>query len=132
MSLFITQLLIISVVGLMVQSAPVTVTDDHLHKRSTNESKRVIEKSLFCAATSLHFDIKDLPSDLTVPAAPQTNITLKTVMNATFDHFSTVCKNFTITMSLKYQVQDLLFNTDTTPELITDNIQNLSEILTSL
>ena len=57
---------------------------------------------------------------------------LKTVMNATFDHFSTVCKNFTIAMRLKYQVQDLLFSTDTTPELITDNIQNLCEILTSL
>ena len=58
----------------MVQSAPVSVTDDHLHKRSTNESKRVLEKSLFCAATSLHFDIKDLPSNLTVPAAPEINI----------------------------------------------------------
>ena len=55
---FITQLLIISVVGLMVQSAPVSVTDNHLHKQSTKESKRVIEKSLFCAVTSLHFDIK--------------------------------------------------------------------------
>ena len=41
-------------------------------------------------------------------------------------------QELTIAMSLKYQVQDLLFNTDTTPELITDNIQNLSEILTSL
>ena len=116
----------------MVQSAPVTVTDDHLHKRSTKKSKRVLEKRLFCAATSLHFDIKDLSSDLTVLPAPQTNINITTVMNATFDHFSTVCKNFTIAMSLKYQVQDLLFSTDTTPELITDNIQNLCEILTSL
>ena len=33
---------------------------------------------------------------------------------------------------LKYQVQDLLFNNATTTELTTDNIQNLSEILTSL
>ena len=51
-------------------------------------SNRVIEKSLFCAAISLHFDIKDLTSDLTVPAAPKTNINTKTVMNVTFDHYS--------------------------------------------
>ena len=53
-------------------------------------------------------------------------------MNVTFDYFSTLCKNFTIAMSLKYQVQDLLFNNATTTELTTDNIHNLSEILTSL
>ena len=64
-----------------------------------------------------HFDIKDLPSNLTVPAAPKININTKTVMNVIFDYFSTLCKNFTIAMSLKYQVQDLLFNNDTTPEL---------------
>ena len=73
-----------------------------------------------------------LYSNLTVPAAPEININTKIVMNVTFDHFSTLCKNFTIAMSLKYQVQDLLFNTDTTPELSKDNIQNLPEILTSL
>ena len=130
MSSFIIQLLIISVVGLMVQSAPVSVTDDHLHKRSIKES----EKSLFCAANSLHFDndIKDLLSDLTVPAAPQININTKTVMNVTFDHFSTLCKDFTKAMSLKYQVQDLIFNADTTPELITDNIQTLTKMIIKL
>ena len=37
-------------------------------------------------------------------------------MNVIFDYFSTLCKNFTIAMSLKYQVQDLLFNADTTAE----------------
>ena len=73
----------------MVQSASASVTDDHLHKRSIKKSKRVLEKSLFCAATSLHFDIKHLSSNLTVPAAPETNFNIKTVINATFDHFST-------------------------------------------
>ena len=127
---FIIQLLIISVVGLMVQSAPVTVTDDHLHKRSTKESKRVLEKSLFCAATSLHFD--DLFSNFTVPAAPQISSNTHMAMRVTYDNFSTLCKNFTIAMSLKYQVQDLLFNNDTTPELTDANIQNLTKILINL
>ena len=40
MSSFIIQQLIISVVGLMVQSAPVSVTDDHLQKQSTNENNQ--------------------------------------------------------------------------------------------
>ena len=38
-------------------------------------------------------------------------------MNVIFDYFSTLYKNFTIAMSLKYQVQDLLFNNDTTSEI---------------
>ena len=35
-------------------------------------------------------------------------------------------------MSLTYQVQDLLFNTDTTPKLNSNDIQKLSEILAHL
>ena len=53
-------------------------------------------------------------------------------MNVTFDHFSTLCKDFTKAMSLKYQVQDLIFNADTTPELITDNIQTLTKMIIKL
>ena len=133
MSSFIIQLLIISVVGLMVQSAPVSVTDDHLQKRSTNENnQQVPENSLFCAALSLHIKMKDFSTDSTVPAAPQINDNIESVMNETFDHFSSLCKNFTIAMSLTYQVQDLLFNADTTPELSSDDIQKLSEILALL
>ena len=117
----------------MVYSAPVSVTDDNLHKRSTSESKhqsQVPEKRLLCAAVSLKFG--KLPKNLTVPAAPQIHISIKTVMNATFDHFSTICKNFTIAMSLTYQVQDLLFNTNTATQFNADNVQNLSEILINL
>ena len=129
-SFIIIQLLIISVVGLMVQSAPVSVTDDHLQKRSTNENnQQVPENRLFCAALSLHIKMRDFSSDLTVPAAPQINDNIKSVMSTTFDHISSLCKNFTIAMSLTYQVQDLLFNTDTTPELSSDDIHKLSEIL---
>ena len=49
-------------------------------------------------------------------------------------HYRSFLKNFTIAMSLTYQVQDLLFiiNTDTTPELSCDDIQKLSEILAHL
>ena len=60
MSSFIIQLLIISVVGLMVQSAPVSVTDDHLHKRHTAANERhnqaKLEKN--CSAQLKKFVIK--------------------------------------------------------------------------
>ena len=54
MSSFIIQLLIISVVGLMVQSAPVSVTDNHIHKRHATESQKALEKKLYCAATNVY------------------------------------------------------------------------------
>ena len=133
MSSFVIQLLIISVVGLMVQSVPVSITDNRLQKQSTNEiNQRVPENSLFCAALSFHIKMRDFSSDLTVPATPQINDNIKSVMSATFDHFSSLCKNFTVAMSLTYQVQDLLFYTDTTPELSSDDIQKLSDVLALL
>ena len=133
MSSFVIQLLIISVVALMGQSVPVSITDNRLQKQSTNEiNQRVPENSLFCAALSFHIKMRDFSSDLTVPATPQINDNIKSVMSTTFDHFSSLCKNFTVAMSLTYQVQDLLFYTDTTPELSSDDIQKLSDVLALL
>ena len=75
----------------MVQSAPVSVPDDHLQKRSTNENNQQIpENRFFCAALSLHIKMRDFSSDLTVPAAPQINGNIKSVMSATFDDFSSM------------------------------------------
>ena len=49
MSLFIPQLLIISVFGLMVQTAPINLT-----KRSTANKQSVLANRLFCAAKDLN------------------------------------------------------------------------------
>ena len=125
----------------MVQSAPVNV--NNLQKRSSDlsEVQRLFEKDLYCAAMSLRNTAGKLRVHLTLPPYPQVDINVNTekIMNATFDHFSKECKNFTIAMILKHQLQDFLFSThiiapessDTT-ELNSDNIKRVSTILTNL
>ena len=133
--------LIISVLCLMVQSAPVNV--NNLQKRSSDisENQTAFEKDLYCAATSLRNNARKLHLNLTLSPYPQIDINVNTekIMNTTFDHFSKECKNFTIAMILKHQLQDFLFNTDIitpessdTTELNSDNIQRISTILTNL
>ena len=125
----------------MVQSAPVNV--NNLRKRSSDisENQTAFEKDLYCAATSLRNTAGKLHLYLTLSPYPQIdiNVDTKKIMNAIFDHFSEECKNFTIAMILKHQLQDFLFNTDIitpqlsdTTELNSDNIQRISTILTNL
>ena len=143
-TLLIVQLLIVLVVGLTVQSSP--IKSEQLQKRQTAakdttemediqiQLQKRFEKHLYCAAQSIYNTRAERLSvlDLPVPTAPHIDNDTKTFMSATFDLFSALCKNFTIAMCLKNQVQDLLFNTDTTPELSSDNIQKSFEILTNL
>ena len=140
------QLLITSAVILMVQSAP--VTNDHLQKRDSEITENIIkmnnqkmfEKTVYCAAASLRNTAENLRRNLTLPLSPQININIitKTVLNTAFNEYSKQCKNFTIAMILKHQLQDLLFNTDVTvdmsntPELSSKNTKRLSTILTNL
>ena len=70
MSLFIIQLLFISAVVLMVRSAPVSVTNDHLQKRDANDDiDKKLEIRLFCAAKSLHDTAAHIPK-LSIPSPP--------------------------------------------------------------
>ena len=133
--------LIISLLCLMVKSAPVNTDVLQIRSSDMSEVQRVFEKDLYCAATSLRNTAGKLRFNLTLPPHPQVDINVNTerIMNATFDHFSKECKNFTIAMILKHQLQDFLFNTDVitpqlsdTTELNSDNIQRISTILTNL
>ena len=133
--------LIISLLCLMVQSAPVNNNVLQIRSSDISEVQRLFEKDLYCAATSLRNKAGKLRLKLTLPPYPQIDINVNTerIMNATFDHFSKECKNFTIAMILKHQLQDILFNTDVitpqlsdTTELNSDNIQRISTILTNL
>ena len=125
----------------MVQSAPVNNNVLHLRSSDISEVQRLFEKDLYCAATSLRNTAGKLRLKLTLPPYPQIDINVNTekIMNATFDHFSKECRNFTIAMILKHQLQDFLFNTDVitpqisdTIELNSDNIKRVSTILTNL
>ena len=95
MSLFISQLLIISALGLMVQNAPISPT-----KRSTDDPKQRLKS----AAEALYNARGKQP----------TNITEFTNDDSTaaevFNWLSAECQNFMIVMTLKYQLLDRIFN----------------------
>ena len=133
MSSFLIQLLIISVVGLMVQSAPVS---RHLQKREPTAENSIefkLENHIYCASSAIHNVHWELPvATCTVPESQNANIDFQTLVDIVFNQLSLYCRNFTIAMSLKHQLQDFLFNTDTTPEFSSDNIQKLSEVLAHL
>ena len=97
--------------------------------------QRQLENTLFCAAQSLYNAGGQLSDEnFTLPILSGIDISNSTKenMNRTLRHFSDRCKYFTIAMTLKHQLQDYLFFTDTTPDLNSDNAKRLSTILTSL
>ena len=136
MSSFIIQLLIISVVGLMVQSAPVSVTDDHLHKRHAIAKERhnqmTLEEKLYCAATKVRNTAKHLNSTVTLNIPTMYAGVNEVDRNLTYDQLTKYCMNFIMTMSLKHHLQDLLLDTNTSSHLSSDNIGKLSVILIKL
>ena len=138
MSLFILQLLIISAFALMVQSAPV----NDVTKRSTDTTmsieemnQRKLENNLYCAAQSLYNEGEELRNtSYTLPPLPKIDVNNNTKrnMNRMLHHFSDLCKNFTIAMTLKHQLQERLFSNNTALEVNSENAKMLTTILTSL
>ena len=132
MSSFIIQLLIISVVGLMVQSAPVSVTDDHLQKRQAqcNNHQKALEVKLFCAVTKVRNTANDLNKTVTL------NVSVKYVgatrENNTDDNLTKYCMHFIMAMSMKHHLQDLLLDTNVISKRTNASIEDLSVLLTNL
>ena len=125
----------ISVFGLLVQSAPV----NDVIKRSTVSKKemkqRKLENNLYCAAQSLYDAGEDLrDKSYTLPPLPKIDVNSNTKrnMNRMLHHFSDLCKYFTKAVTLKHQLQEHLFTTDSAPQLNSDNHNKISTILTSL
>ena len=123
-----------TVVGLMVQSAPVSRS---LQKQGLTAENSTLESRIYCASSSIRNDIRwKLPIDIcTIPKNQNANIDVKTLVDTILnsDQLSLYCRNFIIAMSLKHQLQDFLFdNAIITPMLGSDNIQKLSQLLTNL
>ena len=116
MSLFIPQLLIISALGLMVQTAPISLT-----KRSTETNSSVLQTRLYCAARDLHNARGSFPD-----ADPKNDDSTASTL---FNLFSNHCKEFTTVMTLKHKLLVDIFDVDTTLGL---DFKNLSTILTNL
>ena len=130
------QFFIISVITIMVQSAPV--------KRDTDENQAAMTKdvqnklnTLQCAAQSVQRTTALLKERLNRTTAvlheSDINNNTKAVINKTFNHFSSECQNFTLAMSLQHQLQDYLFNqSDQDPIIKDDDIKQLSSLLVAL
>ena len=66
-------------------------------------------------------------SQLNLPVATENPVT-SSILKTTFQNVSTKCKNFTLAMSLKHQLQNYLF-TQNNSDLTSDQISRLSSIL---
>ena len=131
----ILQLLIILAFGSTIQSAPTKAPRDAIVTKEQN-NQRELEKTLYCAAQSLYNAGGQLRErNYTPPPLSPLNISSST--EAYIDrmfrhHFSHRCKYFTKAMTLKHQLLDHLFKTNTALNLNSINIEKLSTILTSL
>ena len=138
------QFFIISVITIMVQSAPVKrviiEADRTLLKEVANrtdiENKPII---LFCATQLLERRITLLQNiSLSTLLKSDINNNTKEVINETFNHFSSICQDFTLAMSLQHQLQDYLLNqsnqdlNDEDTDELSDQIKKFSLLLVAL
>ena len=136
------QFFIISVVTVMVQSAPVkrdtcneaskkTLLIEAAATRTDVENKTVI---LLCAAQSVQNTtarLKERLNRATVLDVSDINNNNKEVINKTFNHFSSICQDFTLAMSLQHQLQDYLLN-QSNQNVTDEDIKQLSSLLVAL
>ena len=115
----------------MVQSAPVTVTDDHLHKRQANQGHKqaTLEKKLLCTAKEV-YNTGQPTVTLNVPTKYAGANEVNGIQ--TYDQLTKYCMNFIMAMSLKHHLQDLLLGTNPSSQLNSDNIGKLPIILIKL
>ena len=135
MSSFIIPLLIVSVVGLMVQSAPVSVTDDHLQKRQATTIKKEIQKTLerrlFQTAGEVYNTAGMLLNEA-VSLNVSADYTGATGVNKDLEYHKLYCIHFIMAMSLKHHLQDHLLDTNVISQRTNASIENLSVSLTNL
>ena len=119
----------------MVQSLPTTdscnkrrhIINDAAQSRTGAENKTVI---LYCAANAVQIIAQGLnghPTQLNLAIATENPVT-EIELNTTFQQFSNECKDFTLAMSLKHQLQDSLFR-QKNQYLTPHQINQLSSIL---
>ena len=111
----------------MVQSAPIDLTE--------RSASKMIERKLFDLSKALYDAVGQLRSaNYTLPNLPKVDIDIKTrdIARSLYNISSDQCKNYTRAITLKHQLQDHLFNTDTNLDLSSEHATYLSIILASL
>ena len=122
----------------MVQSLNIRTIKDPCNEPETRDNINNAAKNrtvyqnqtviVYCATNAVQIFatklIQNGLSQLNLPVATVTSI----IQNTTFQNFSTECKDFTLAMSLKHQLQNYLF-TQNNSDLTSDQISRLSSIL---
>ena len=91
--------------------------------RTVDKNQTVI---VHCAAKAVQANAQ-LLNKLNLPATTE-NPVASIILNKTFQQFSSECKDFTLAMSLKHQLQNYLF-TQKNQDLTSDQISQLSSLL---
>ena len=133
----IVQLLIISAVAFMAQSAPLSENDDCESSRAkileSADSRTELQKHtvhLYCVANSLRNTVGNNRTAVQGVQLPNISI-YNATWNKIFHHFSNECKNFITTLSLKHWLQEYLFN-QTNATVLSQHIGPLHSMLVYL
>ena len=125
----------------MVQSLNIRTIEDPCNKTETRDNINNAAKNrtvyqnqtviVDCATNAVQIVatklIQNGLSQLNLPVATENPVT-SSILKTTFQNVSTECKNFTLAMSLKHQLQNYLF-TQNNSDLTSDQISQLSSIL---
>ena len=126
--------MIILVVGILVQTVPVTRGQDcegitHNNNKSAKASKL---EHLYCAVRSLRRTTQQLNSTITDQLSGiDINTNTVPILIEVFEKFSNTCKKFTTAMSLKHQLQQYMLS-DSGPVLNSSQVKFYSSMLVSL
>ena len=119
--MFLLKFFIVLLFSCMVQSSdPCNNSSDSILEAAQN--KTVI---VHCAAIAVQ-KIAQRLNNLTLSIATENPVT-SVILNTTFQQFSSKCKDFTLAMSLKHQLQNYLFTQNNLD--VTNHTSQLSSIL---
>ena len=126
------QLVIISLVVFMVQSAPAGQPSKYCESYRAEIMEEAKNRSelqqqtvhLYCVANSLHNIVGRNNDSIQLIQLPRIPIN-KTKLSEIFDHLSYECKSYTKALSLKQQLQEYLFNQTNTTEASQDIIYSI-------
>ena len=97
--------------------------NDAAQSRTAAQNKTVI---VYCAAIAVQTNAQIL-RDFNLSVATKNPIA-SIILNKTFQQFSNDCKNFTLAMSLKHQLQDSLFRQKNQDLLTSDDHQKINRL----
>ena len=124
--MFLLKFFIVLLFSYMVQTSDSCNHDNINNAAQSRTAAQNKTGILYCAANAVQRNAQIL-QDFNLSVATN-NPVASIILNKTFQQFSNKCKDFTLAMSLKHQLQNYLF-TQNNSNLTSDQISRLSSIL---